>query len=77
MKSIKGMGDIDVGPRDVLVVFKEDGTEELYLPNAEADEEIGIQGEKGLMVALLFSDRPHAEEARKVLLDGVESMLEE
>jgi hypothetical protein len=69
MKLLEELGGADLGTKDVVVVFKEDGSEELYIPNIGDDEEIGVPGEKGLMVAMLFSEKPQAEEARKLLLE--------
>ena len=77
MKLLEELEGADLGPKDVVVVFKEDGTEELYLPTASDEEEIGVSGEKGLMVAMLFSDKPQAESARGILLEMASKMVEE
>ncbi len=56
-----------IGPDDVVMIFRADGSEELAIPNMPGDKPVGEPCIKALLVSVLFSDRLESDRIREEL----------
>ena len=58
--------DIDLGPRDAFIVFRESGSNEVHIPGGEYGNDRSSGASKVAMVMALFSDPDLQKQALEV-----------
>ena len=70
MKVMEGEEEIfSVAPGDCLIVFREAGHMEAFIPKHEEEDEISEAAAAVLMIGVLFSEGPEPERMRNMLME--------